>query len=125
MSLLLEQYLPVVAINGLNTNKAVVFGSTLAVTGATTLTGVITATAGITSPTTLTAVNAGANTSGGNTTPALLMGSSGIGIYFGDGAPTISAVKGSLYLNFTGSSTSTRLYVNNGTTNWVAVTTAS
>jgi len=74
---------------------------------------------------TLTGNNAGANTAAGNTTPALTMGSSGIGIYFGDGAPTISAVKGSLYLNFTGSSTSTRLYVNNGTTTWVAVTTAS
>jgi hypothetical protein len=43
----------------------------------------------------------------------------------GTGAPTFSATKGTLYLNLTGSSTSTRLYVNNGTTNWVAVTTAS
>ena len=46
-------------------------------------------------------------------------------IYAGAGAPTISATKGSLYLNTTGSSTSTRLYVNNGTTTWIAVTTAS
>jgi hypothetical protein len=46
-------------------------------------------------------------------------------IVAGTGAPTFSATKGSLYLNLTGSSTSTRLYVNNGTTNWVAVTTAS
>lgn len=43
----------------------------------------------------------------------------------GTGAPTFSATKGSLYLNLTGSSTSTRLYVNNGTTTWIAVTTAS
>ena len=46
-------------------------------------------------------------------------------VYAGAGVPSFSATKGSLYLNTTGSSTSTRLYVNNGTTNWVAVTTAS
>lgn len=43
----------------------------------------------------------------------------------GTGAPTFTANKGSLYLNLTGSSTATRLYVNNGTTTWIAVTTAS
>ena len=44
----------------------------------------------------------------------------------GAGAPTHSAPQGSLYLNTTGSSTSTRLYVNStGSTTWVAVTTAS
>lgn len=43
----------------------------------------------------------------------------------GTGAPTFSANKGTLYINLTGSSASTRLYVNNGTTNWVAITTAS
>lgn len=43
----------------------------------------------------------------------------------GTGTPTFSATKGSLYLNLTGSSASTRLYVNNGTTTWIAVTTAS
>lgn len=49
----------------------------------------------------------------------------GVGIYVGAGVPSASAAKGSLYLNTTGSSTATRLYVNNGTTNWVAITTAS
>lgn len=43
----------------------------------------------------------------------------------GTGTPTFSATKGSLYLNLTGSSASTRLFVNNGTTTWIAVTTAS
>lgn len=47
------------------------------------------------------------------------------GIYAGTGAPTFSAIKGSIYTNLTGSTTATRLYVNNGTTTWVAVTTAS
>lgn len=46
-------------------------------------------------------------------------------IVCGTGTPTFSAVKGTLYINLTGSSTSTRLFVNNGTTTWIAVTTAS
>lgn len=48
------------------------------------------------------------------------------GIYFGSGAPTVSAAQGSLYVRSDGSSTSTRLYVNtNGTTGWTNVTTAT
>ena len=44
----------------------------------------------------------------------------------GAGVPSHSAPKGTLYLNTTGSSTSTRAYINtNGTTGWAAVTTAS
>lgn len=45
MAILLEDTLPDIRQDGLNTNKAVVLGSTLAVTGATTLTGVATFTA--------------------------------------------------------------------------------
>jgi hypothetical protein len=56
---------------------------------------------------------------------ALLFSLGTIGIYFGSGAPTISAIKGSLYIRSDGSSSSTRLYINNGTTTWIAVTTAS
>jgi hypothetical protein len=48
------------------------------------------------------------------------------GIFFGSGAPTISAAKGSLYLRSDGTTTSNRMYVNtNGATAWTAVTTAS
>lgn len=44
---------------------------------------------------------------------------------FGSGAPTLTAPKGSFYLNTTGSSTSTRAYINtDGGTTWTAVTTA-
>lgn len=43
----------------------------------------------------------------------------------GTGTPTFSANKGTLYINLTGSSASTRMFVNNGTTTWIAVTTAS
>jgi hypothetical protein len=48
------------------------------------------------------------------------------GFYSGSGAPTLSAPKGSLYLNITGNSTSTRAYINtNGSTTWTAITTAA
>lgn len=46
-------------------------------------------------------------------------------IYAGTGAPTFSANTGSLYIRLDGSSTSTRLYVNTGTTTWTNVTTAA
>jgi hypothetical protein len=49
----------------------------------------------------------------------------GMGVYIGSGAPTVAAAKGSLYLRSDGSSTSTRLYVSDGGTTWIAVTTAS
>lgn len=49
-----------------------------------------------------------------------------LGVFFGSGAPTLSAAQGSLYMRTDGSSTSTRMYVNtNGTTGWTAVTTAT
>jgi hypothetical protein len=56
MAQLLENFLPVVQYHGLNTDKAVAFGSTLAVTGAVTLastlavTGAITATGAVSGP---------------------------------------------------------------------------
>ncbi len=61
----------------------------------------------------------------GNTSVSSGLTVGGVQILVGAGVPGMSAAKGSLYLNTTGSSASTRLYVNNGTTNWVAVTTAS
>jgi len=48
------------------------------------------------------------------------------GVQSGAGVPSHSAPKGTLYLNLTGSSSSTRAYINSdGATAWVAVTTAS
>jgi hypothetical protein len=56
----------------------------------------------------------------------LATSTAGLGIYFGSGAPTVTAAQGSLYLRTDGSSTSTRAYVNSdGATTWVAITTAS
>lgn len=67
-----------------------------------------------------------ATTSGGSTSSSVKLGTDGLGVYTGTGAPTISAAQGSIYLNKAGNSTSTRLYVNSdGGTTWVAVTTAS
>jgi len=48
------------------------------------------------------------------------------GIFFGSGAPTLSAAKGSLYLRSDGSGTGDRAYINtNGTTTWTPLTTAA
>lgn len=50
---------------------------------------------------------------------------SNFGVFFGSGAPTLSAAKGSLYLRSDGSTTNDRMYVNtNGGTTWTAVITA-
>lgn len=50
---------------------------------------------------------------------------SNLGVFFGSGAPTLSAAQGSIYIRTDGSSTSTRLYINtNGSTTWTNVTTA-
>lgn len=62
----------------------------------------------------------------GQATFTTLISVDGVNILAGSGVPTASAPQGSLYLRTDGSSSSTRLYVNsNGTTGWVAVTTAS
>ena len=99
---------PVTSTNGFIGN---VTGS---VTGTT-----VTVTGNVTADSTVAPVAGGAASFLATSTAAL-------GIYFGSGAPTVSAAQGSLYLRTDGSSTSTRLYVNsNGSTTWVAVTTAS
>lgn len=65
----------------------------------------------------------------GSTSARLLFGTTaGFGIYYGSGAPTVSAAQGSIYLRSDGSSTSTRLYVNSSSgsgTTWTNVTTAA
>jgi hypothetical protein len=48
------------------------------------------------------------------------------GTFFGSGAPTLSAAKGSLYLRSDGSATNNRAYINtDGSTTWTALTTAA
>jgi hypothetical protein len=106
MARLIENFVPVVKYSGLNTAKAVTTTSNLV-----TLSG-------------------GAATSGGNTTAAINIASAttalGVGIYFGAGAPTISAQKGSLYLRTDGTGIADRAYINtNGSTTWTALSTAA
>ena len=71
--------------------------------------------------------NATAIPAGGSSSAGLYMSSTAnFGIFFGSGAPTLSAAQGSIYLRSDGSSTSTRLYINtNGTTGWTNVVTGS
>lgn len=50
----------------------------------------------------------------------------GFGIFYGSGAPSLSAAKGSLYLRSDGSTTNNRTYINtDGSTTWTAITTAA
>lgn len=64
---------------------------------------------------------------GGNTNSRVLLSSTAnLGIYFGSGAPTVSAAKGSWYMRTDGSGVGDRMYVNtDGGTTWTAVTTAA
>jgi hypothetical protein len=104
-----------------------------ATTGAVTVTGTFGAATSVTSlaATTITATG---NITADSATGLVAGGASafiatnvaaGMGMYIGSGAPTIAAAKGSIYLRSDGSSTSTRLYVSDGSTTWIAVTTAS
>lgn len=55
-----------------------------------------------------------------------LSSTSNFGIFFGSGAPTLSAAQGSLYLRSDGTTTNDRAYINtNGSTTWTALTTGS
>lgn len=74
---------------------------------------------------TITARSATATPAAASAVAAMCFGSDSICIYWGTGAPSATAAKGSLYIQTDGSSSSTRMFINNGTTNWVAVTTAS
>jgi len=79
----------------------------------------------VATPGTVSALTGTAPVAGG-AEAVLLTSTSGLGIYVGSGAPTISAAQGSLYIRTDGSSTSTRLYVNTtGSTTWTNVTTAA
>lgn len=68
-----------------------------------------------------------ATPAGGSTGVGLTFGTTtNLGVFFGSGAPTLSAAKGSLYLRSDGSGTTDRMYVNtNGSTTWTAVTTVA
>jgi hypothetical protein len=62
---------------------------------------------------------------GGSTAARLLFGTTaGFGVYYGSGAPSVSAAKGSLYLRSDGSGAADRAYINtDGGTTWTAIAT--
>ncbi len=69
-----------------------------------------------------TAVPAGGTAGAGLT----FSSTANLGVFFGSGAPSLSAAKGSLYLRTDGSTTNDRMYVNTtGSTTWTAVITAA
>jgi hypothetical protein len=111
------------AATNAGTNKAVITGTS----GAVTLAGAITASSTYSGVGAMTILNATAVPAGGTAGSGYKFSStSNLGVFFGSGAPTLSAAQGSLYMRTDGSSTSTRLYVNtNGTTGWTNVTTAT
>ena len=118
-----KQYIPAIKYGNLVAGDEIEAGAALttpnigAATGTSiTLTGGETLRSGTAVPASAGAVAAGAPST---------MFSNGPSIYVTSDVPAFTAVKGSLCINTAGSSSSTRLYVNNGTTNWVAITTAS
>lgn len=125
----LESRVPLVQQQGLSTNKATFLGSTLEVAGAVTFDSTVTVSgavsgSSITTPGVVTALNATSVAGAG--TQGIGFGTiANFGIYVGSGIPTVTAATGSLYINYGGTGVASRLYVNSGTTNWVAVTTAS
>lgn len=114
---------PVCSENGFQTVS--INGTTGAVTTTATL-GAATSVTTVTATGVITAKSASGLTAGG---AAAFIGTNvaaGMGIYFGSGAPTVAAAKGSLYLRSDGSSTSTRAYINtDGSTTWTSLTTAA
>lgn len=88
--------------------------------------GAATSVASVAATGTVTAKSASALVAGGAAAFVGTNTAGSMGIYFGSGAPTVAAAKGSLYLRSDGSSTSTRAYINtDGATTWTAITTAA
>lgn len=70
--------------------------------------------------------NVAAPAGGAFKTGLMMSSADAFGVFFGSGAPTLSAAKGSLYMRTDGTTTNDRMYVNtNGTTGWTAVITAT
>lgn len=99
------------------------FGSATSVTSLA-ATGSVTA-ASLSATGNVTADSASALVAGGASAFIATNTAAGMGMYIGSGVPTVAAAKGSLYLRSDGTSTATRLYVSDGSTTWIAVTTAS
>ena len=109
---------PVRSENGFQTISINALTGTVAVTG--------TIGAAITATSTVTALSGSALTAGGAAGFVGTNTAAGMGIYFGSGAPTVAAAKGSLYLRSDGSGVADRAYINtNGSTTWTAISTVA
>ena len=114
---------PVRSQNGFQT---VSINSTTGAVTTTSTVGPATSVTTVGATSTVTALSGSAVTAGGAAAFVATNTADSLGIYFGSGAPTVTAAKGSLYLRTDGSSTSTRAYINtDGATTWTAITTAA
>lgn len=94
------------------------FGSTTAITALTTST--------VAATSTVTARSGVALTAGGAPAFIATTAANSMGIYFGSGAPSVTAAKGSLYLRSDGTGAADRAYLNtDGATAWTAITTVA
>ena len=113
-------------LGGANVNAALFTGTTISVaaniTGGNVLSSAVISAVGNAGILSGTAVPAGGTAGAGYKMSSV----TNFGIFFGSGAPTLSAAKGSLYMRTDGSATSDRMYVNtDGATAWTPVITAS
>lgn len=83
-------------------------------------------TGGVTSAASVTAKSGTAIPAGGTAGAGVMVSSTAnFGMFFGSGAPSLSAAKGSLYLRSDGTGVADRAYINtNGSTTWTAIATA-
>ena len=113
-------------LGGANVNATTHTGTTVSVsgniTGGNVLSSAVVSAVGAATILSGTAVPAGGTAGAGYK----FSSTANLGVFFGSGAPTLSAAKGSLYLRTDGTTTNNRMYVNtDGATTWTAVTTAS
>jgi hypothetical protein len=90
-------------------------------------TGAIAAPGPVSSPGAVVAYSTTPIPAGGAAGKGLLVSSTpNFGLFFGSGAPAISAAKGALYMRSDGTTTNNRMYVNtDGATTWTAVNTVT
>jgi hypothetical protein len=113
-------------LGGANVNATLFTGTTISVaaniSGGNILSGAVVSAVGNARILSGTAVPAGGTAGAGYR----MSSTTNFGIFFGSGAPTLSAAQGSLYMRTDGSATSDRMYVNtDGATAWTPVITAS
>jgi hypothetical protein len=113
-------------LGGANVNATTLTGTTVSVsgniTGGNVLSSAVISAAGNATILSGTAVPAGGTAGAGYK----FSSTTNLGVFFGSGAPTLAAAKGSLYLRTDGTTTNDRMYVNtNGSTTWTAVITAA